>query len=384
MMTFKKIVLVTSIPMSEPVIRNRLLPFINTLSSKNIKVTLVCPQIDNGDLAIFKDLDVKPVNLSVEKPHGFIQRAFKEIFDCSTLLSVAKSEPTDAYLITIPSMFLAFFSPLFLHRMNVFIDIRDLSWEYLSEKNALQRFRKKILKKAFSCSLSFYKLVAVTNSTEFAYVENILKKKPFLVSNGIMKEQFDKLALIKPLKKDQTIVTYVGNVGIAQDLSTLVFAAQQLPNVLFKIVGSGIQLSKIQQLVSTLELKNIELTGRVSWEEVKNYYDATTILYAQLTPDFSGAMPSKLYEYLATGKYVVYGGKGQANETLSCFEHNILIPPCDVNTLVKVIKDIDNNRDEYNELSLKNRALVSSNYVRERTAKKFIEAIENFITSNKN
>ena len=41
-------------------------------------------------------------------------------------------------------------------------------------------------------------------------------------------------------------------------------------------------------------------------------YTDSDILYAQLKKEFEGAVPSKLYEYLSTGKFIIYGGLGEA------------------------------------------------------------------------
>jgi len=382
-MSFKRIVIISSTSLLEPVTRNRLLPFINILLNKNIKVTLVCPRMDSLETTIPPGLDIKIADISNKKPDGFVRRAIQELLDCASILTVANKEDANGFLVTIPSMFLAFLSPIFLRHKTRFIDVRDLPWEYLSDEKLLLRISKKIFKKAFTLSINSYELVAATNPTELAYIDTIWNKgnKPFLVSNGIMRAQFDKLSNVTLSNSCNTTVTYIGNIGIAQNLETLIFAAQQLPDVSFKIVGSGIQLPKLQELVSSLQLNNVELTGRIPWDEVSHYYDITTILYAQLAPSFSGAMPSKLYEYLATGKYIIYGGRGQASEILSNFENNELIQPCDVDALVKAIRNVRDHK--HTELSLKNRELISNNYVRENTAKNFINAIEEFVTLKK-
>lgn len=48
-------------------------------------------------------------------------------------------------LVTIPSMFLLHLSFLFKGDRRKILDIRDLSWEYLSDKSFIQRIAKQIL-----------------------------------------------------------------------------------------------------------------------------------------------------------------------------------------------------------------------------------------------
>lgn len=376
-MGVKTVVIISSVPLSEPVSRNRLVPFCNLFLEEGINVSLVCPKSKPDTHAHPEGVNLIEVELDTNKPESFIKRAVKEARDVVALLKVAKTQQADAYLPSIPSMFLAFLSPLYLPKKCSFIDIRDLTWEYLSEESFLQQLSKRVFRFLFKVSINYYQLVAVTNTAELSYVNKVWKgiKAPLLVSNGITQEQFNKLQSTQPANNEKITVTYIGNIGIAQDLETLVEATKQLPNVLFKIVGAGIEYEKIQNLVSVERISNVEFTGRIPWDNVKDYYDNTNILYAQLTPDFAGAMPSKLYEYLSTGKYIIYGGQGQAVDKLSEFNNNQVIPPSDSKALVDAIRKAE-KRTDLSQLSQENRQQIQEHYIRENTARKLIKAIK--------
>lgn len=376
-MGVKTVVIISSVPLSEPVSRNRLVPFCNLFLEEGINVSLVCPKSAPDTHAHPEGVNLIEVELETNKPKSFIRRAIKEGRDVVALLKVAKKQQVDAYLPSMPSMFLVFLSPLYLPKKCSFIDVRDLTWEYLSEESFLQQLSKRVFRFLFKVSINYYQLVAVTNTAELSYVNKVWKgrKAPLLVSNGITQEQFDKLQSTQPANNEKLTVTYIGNIGIAQDLETLVEAAKQLPNVLFKIVGAGIEYEKIQNLVSVERISNVEFTGRIPWDNVKDYYDNTNILYAQLTPDFAGAMPSKLYEYLSTGKYIIYGGQGQAVDKLSEFNNNQVIPPSDSKALVDAIRKAE-KRTDLSQLSQENRQQIQEHYIRENTARKLIKAIK--------
>lgn len=382
-----KIVVVSSTALSEPVTKNRLLPFLNELLLRKMTVALVCPKSPAETHAHPKEVELIEVNLDTAKPTSFIKRALKEAMDVRALLKAAKKEQAQGYLITIPSMFLAFFTPFLLSKKITFLDIRDLPWEYLSDNNTLQRLSKRLFRFIFEKTLNTYNLVAVTNPTEIGYVTKIWKgnNPPLLISNGIMQSQFEKLVNVVPSTSQQLIITYIGNIGIAQHLETLIEAAEKLPEVLFKIVGTGIEHSKIESLIVENKINNVELVGRVHWEKVKDYYDSTHILYAQLTPEFSGAMPSKLYEYLSTGKHIIYAGQGQAEDKLNEFGSNIVIPPCNVKELVDSIELIKTS-EHLSEINTQNRNLIKRHYLREDGASELVNNIEsilsNAVTSN--
>src|SRR5690554_6727645 len=125
--------------------------------------------------------------------------------------------------------------------------------------------------------------------------------------------------------------------GLAQQLTTLVEAARALPAIQFNLVGAGIDEPRVKALIQKYGLQNITLTGRVTWQEVLFYYNASHVLYAQLAPEYAGAMPSKLYEYLSTGKPIVYGGQGQAVEILTEFENCFVVPPYNTSELVTLL-----------------------------------------------
>lgn len=374
----KKIVIVSSWPLSEPVVRNRITPFIKLLLQAGCDVCLVCPRNSGNESQLQPGVQLHEVSLKLDKPNGFFSRAICEAWDALILLKYAKNIQTNTLLLTIPSMFLAFFAPFSLRGRKVVLDVRDLTWEYLSDEKALTWFSKRVFRLTFKHSLNFFRLVAVTNSTELDYVRNMWRGStaPVLVSNGITRQQFDNLADLNALESDVVSVAYIGNIGLAQRLDTLVEAAKQLPDVNFTIIGAGTDYERISTLVAEKKLKNILLTGRVSWEAVREHYDRIDILYAQLAPEYSGAMPSKLYEYLATGKYIIYGGQGQAAEILEGFDHYQLIIPCDVLGLVAAVKSYA-NRCGREKLSHKNREKIRADYIREDAAEKLIVHINN-------
>ena len=88
-------------------------------------------------------------------------------------------------------------------------------------------------------------------------------------------------------------------------------------------------------------------------------------------------MPSKLYEYLASGKYIIYGGCGEASVLMNKFENNKVINPDNVEELYKAIKESIEN-ENYKKISTLNREKIYSSYLRE----KCVSDLFNFIESN--
>ena len=94
------------------------------------------------------------------------------------------------------------------------------------------------------------------------------------------------------------------------------------------------------------------------------YYDQADVLYAQIGSDFDSAIPSKLYEYMAVGIPVIFGGSGESISFLEQFSGVLAIPPNDVMELVvaiEVMKKTDLRKENIN----RNRDLIWSKYIRE-------------------
>ena len=119
-------------------------------------------------------------------------------------------------------------------------------------------------------------------------------------------------------------------------------------------------------------LKNVIVHGRKNWDNVLEIYEYTDILYAQLTEEYFSAIPSKLYEYLASGKCIIYGGYGEAINKLSYFDNVFLIKPQEVNMLVSCINKIIEKKS-HKKLSLFNREIIQESYIREKEVRKFFD-----------
>ncbi|GAB1261935.1 hypothetical protein NBRC116495_26420 [Aurantivibrio plasticivorans] len=189
-------------------------------------------------------------------------------------------------------------------------------------------------------------------------------------------EQFQRLAQVEHSSSlaglKRPCITYIGNVGLAQNLITLIEAAKKLPDVDFKVVGGGSELARIER--AARHVSNIEMLGRVAWDSIPAAYQRADILWAQLAPEFAGAVPSKLYEYLATGKPVIYGGLGEAISVISEFENVKVVEPCSVPQLVSSVRETLAAHKQL-ELSLNNRKIIEDKYIREISVERFYQWI---------
>lgn len=370
----KKIQIITSYPLHlEPVIKNRLIPFITVAIKYNYSVQIVSP-----DKKVFEITGASFEHILVpdpcKKPKNLAKRMWFEIKQARRLINAATAFEADYKMITVPSMFLLFQMHLFKNNP-VIVDLRDITWDYVSATNPLFLGIKKIFKFLAGFNLKNSLFINVTNETERNYLINNYSLKNIeviSVPNGVTQHQYNQLSNVTLNTSMPIKIIYIGNIGIGQNLRCFVDVAVKLPQIDFYIVGSGTDFASLKKYAKKANISNLIMTGRLNWKEVKKMYDNAHILYAQLTPEFSMAMPSKLYEYLSTGKFIIYGGDQHAKKVLANFENNMIIEPCSPNSLEDAILNLIKDK-AYLNISTDNQIKIQKSFIREKSASKFFE-----------
>lgn len=377
-MTQKSICIITANQLeTENPARNRVISLVNGFLKQGYIVQLI--SMDNDDYILCSDKSFvhhKIPFINVKIP-SFFKRALLELKLAHQVIDKANQLSCDLNLITIPSMFLLHLSFLLKAKGRKFLDIRDLSWEYLSDHSFVQRVSKLIFRTSAIKNFKNFDVIDVTNDYELSYIQSVVPKiTVFKLTNGVSEKIYNQLSALPPKKTkiDKIVVTYIGNIGLAQDLSTLVEASRKLPNFYFNVVGHGTDYQRVFGMVDK-EKKNIRFWGQVNFDILKDIYSKTDILYAQLVPEFSGAMPSKLYEYLATGKYVIYGGGNVAVNTLKKFENISIIESQNTEVLISTLNKLKaQNCIEFN--SKINKKVIYKDFIREKSVQDYINFIE--------
>jgi glycosyltransferase involved in cell wall biosynthesis len=300
---------------------------------------------------------------------NFLVRGAREFVYACRAWRVTRKMQADLVLVSTPSMFL-----LMLGAINtnpVVLDVRDLTWEYLGDQTPVQRLVKRSLRRIAHMLIAQFDLVLVTNSHERDYIDAIAARTGSpqgarIVSNGISRERFDRLVRIRHQKekRGQWTILYVGNVGIAQDLTTLLDALRDHPDVAARIVGQGNDLRRVREYASMHDIRNVYFVGGCPWDEVLRHYEECDCLYAQITENFQSAVPSKLYEYLCVGLPIIYAGKGAAVDLATGFSGIEIVEPSYSAALSAAIGKWKSREPEVDHL--RNRQMILDNYVREQ------------------
>lgn len=160
-------------------------------------------------------------------------------------------------------------------------------------------------------------------------VSNLKNSVEHMVEHGLQREKFTWVAngfsldevttplplnknLLKQLPKDSFIVGYTGTFGLANDLHTLIDAAEVLKDVnaiQFVFVGGGKDKQEIIDYINQKKLKNILILDFIKKQQIQSMLKEFDILAvgAKKEPMYRfGVSPNKLFDYLYAAKPILY------------------------------------------------------------------------------
>ena len=322
-----------------------------------------------------RNIEVFYINQKKYNDRDFFIRAIYEFFYSFKLSFLSKNIKSDFTIVTSPYMFLIPMVIIFGGKTRKLLDLRDLVWVYLDDSSFFKKITKSFFTLITKIYIEKYSYIVITNATEKKWLlNNTTQHNIEIVSNGITQQKFDNLSNITvPPCRDNFVISYVGNVGIAQNLLVLVKLAQNSNSVIVNIIGDGNDIRNLRLYAETNNITNVNFTGKLSFNELKRYYEISHILYSQLDEKFYSALPSKLYEYLSTGLPIVYGGKGEAIDFLNKFENVYTTSPNDEEELENIFKKLTAKKIN---ISFNNRKLIKNHFIRGKINLKYLEILE--------
>ena len=321
-----------------------------------------------------------------DKNRNFLVRFYTELKVALKCARVTKKIKPDIIFVTTPYMAMIFAFLYFTRRKKpywVHVDVRDLAWKYYSPSSI---FIKKILFKCLGFSiersLKFYDSISVTNELQADYLKKTINRDSMILPNGVNHAQVLKMQSVDSKKNipDSIRISYVGNIGHAQDMSPLI-KLSRLKCVEISVFGTGAQVTDFTDTIRQLNIENIQFYDAVDNDEVSKIYSESDFLYVGIKDYIVSAIPSKVYECAMSGKPVLFAGSEQLKKYLSRFENFF-------NVQEVIVDDIDASEEELIQcLQIarqfdvdKLRREVVTHYSRERNAKILITKILNEAT----
>lgn len=339
-------------------------------------VEIFCTSQKKSSSYIYDDfIRVTSIKTNPLNKNMFFRRAIQELLIAFKLFREMKKSKSDLTIITIPSIFLL--APLVLNpnRNNFVIDVRDTTWTYLGN-SFLSRATRKLMSMLFLLASKRSKIISVTNVAEHDEIKTLTGRSSIIVANGISENRLSEMQSIRPpIHRKYKTIAYIGNVGIGQEIDKLVYFARKIPNLKIKIIGDGAKLEDLKQKCISDNINNVIFTGFISQNKIAKYIESADILFAQIGQNYQTAVPTKVFEYIASGRKVLLGlPKGPARDIFSKF-HGVEI--FDVGDYVRFKESYKKllSTDLSSEKKQINLDLLRKYHLREENAKVLVDSI---------
>jgi glycosyltransferase involved in cell wall biosynthesis len=271
-------------------------------------------------------------------------------------------------------------------------EVRDLWPESLTlnANSRLNRMARWVLTKLSDllCKVSRH-IVVVTPAFKKHLVEhyNVPPEKISIIMNGVDPDVFTPSDETDSIVEefglgDRFVVSFIGVLGNAHGLSTVVRAAALLqethPEVLLLLVGEGADKSNVQALLATMGLKNLRMVGQQPRNKIPALIQASSACMVLLKKSevFKTVIPSKLLEFMACGRPVILGVEGQARELVEKADCGVWIPPEDSASLAEAIDQLYRDCELRKRLGRNGRNYVVTYCSREQTARDYIAVLQ--------
>lgn len=173
--------------------------------------------------------------------------------------------------------------------------------------------------------------IGIQSKGNLSFFNNKFRDKIEILPNWLDTQKKEKKLnsnLIKKLKNNKKIiVTYTGNIGIAQGFKSILDMILQLKNnkkIYFIVFGRGDYFSKIDNIIQSYNLKNIYLSSEISSDLMDYIYDISNIGLVSLdVRHTTHNIPGKFINYLKSG-LPVFVKCSESNDLYSLVNNNSL------------------------------------------------------------
>jgi len=222
-------------------------------------------------------------------------------------------------------------------------------------------------------------------------VDDIASRFPgcetFHVSNGVDTDTFrpdlatrESRALLGDGNANHgCLALYAGLHGLAQGLDQVLDAAEHLPpdcDVRFVLMGDGPAKARLVDRARARRIDRVRFLDPRPHHLVPAVLAAADILVVPLLCELPGAVPSKLYEAMATGRPVILVARGEAARIVEQHGAGLVVAPGDRAGLVNAFRRLAADAPLRQRLGANGRVAAVQHFDRKHTAARFIDLLE--------
>ena len=285
----------------------------------------------------------------------------------------------------------------FVRQLPFVFEVRDLWPESLAAVGVGDE--KSLLHRLLASIANFlYKRAALIVVVTPAFKEHLIRNwrvpahKIVIVENGVETDLFapaatesnETLRLSLGLR-GKFVVCYIGTMGMAHGLETLLDAAahlqQENSKAHFLLVGEGAEKERIKAVAQSRGLANLQFLDQQPREKIPAFISASdaSVVLLKKTDVFKTVIPTKMLEFMSCARAVILGVDGQARQIVEAAEAGLVIEPENVEALIKAIQQLNANRGLGMSLGRNGREYILRNFSRRQTADKYLEDIRTLL-----
>ncbi|MBP3196804.1 MAG: glycosyltransferase family 4 protein, partial [Butyrivibrio sp.] len=185
--------------------------------------------------------------------------------------------------------------------------------------------------------------------------------------------------------KGEKICTYIGNIGLAQGMSQLIFIAEKCKdeNIPFRflVYGSGAEELKLKKYVEEKRLLNFSFEGRLPNKDMRTVLEASDMNFVSLVnSNLKDSVPTKLYEALGVGCPVLLAAEGDSVDVLNDTGLGVAVTPNDREQLWKSFMNMYLSLHEIKKKKEKAMKIIKDKYSLQKSAVVIADEMERLVS----
>ncbi len=221
--------------------------------------------------------------------------------------------------------------------------------------------------------------------------KGVAPERMSIVTNGVDQDRFSPRPPDPDMKQryalgDRFVCSYVGTIGMASGLDTVLEAATLLRDagrndVVFLLVGDGAVRAELEQRAAREDLQSVVFTGRQPKDAVPAFLSVSNacLVHLRKTELFRTVLPSKIFEAAAMGKPIILGVEGCAADLVREADAGICIEPENSEALIAAIDRLRNDADTATRLGANGQRTIAEHYNRDTLARDYLSVIERVV-----
>ena len=267
------------------------------------------------------------------------------------------------------------------------LELRDIWPESIVAVGALTN--RRVINFFEKLEISLYKHATKIISVTKSFKENLVNRgippeKIDIVYNGVSIDLFnnhteiDNKELLEYLR-DGFKIGYIGTIGMAHSIITLVNAAKQLKDtdIKFIIVGSGANREAIEEEIGKYNLNNIKIFPLQPKKDIPTIINSLDLFCVHLKKNklFETVIPSKIFEGMMMRKPILMGVEGESRKIIEDANCGLPFEPENSDDLVNQVMKYKNDLNLIEEHGRNGYVYVKENFNRGRLAEKYLDII---------